>query len=100
MRPWFDPPLAAFVRWELDCPEDCRRFVRIKNDYYGHVFVNGERLPSAYGTDGRNSYRPFTGNLGYGIRFEAALKKGRNEIVLLTSPGSGGQWLSAAAVEE
>ena len=100
VRPWFDPPLAAFVRWELDCPEDCRRFVRIKNDYYGHVFVNGERLPSAYGTDGRNSYRPFTGNLGYGIRFEATLKKGRNEIVLLTSPGSGGQWLSAAAVEE
>ena len=37
---------------------------------------------------------------GYqGLRLTVNLKKGKNEIVLMTSPGSAGQWLCAAALE-
>ena len=98
--PWFEPGFTAFVKWEVESAADGERILRIKNDFYGTVFVNGEQLPSSYGSDGSRGMRPFTGNLSSGLRFKVNLKKGKNEIILMTSPGSAGQWLCAAAVEE
>ncbi len=70
------------------------------NDYYGEVFVNGEQLPSSYGSDGTRSLRPFTCSTKSGIRVAISLKKGVNEIGVLSSPGSCGRWLASAALEK
>jgi len=101
-RPWWDPPFTAFVTWKVNCEKAGKRTIRIKNDYFGTVYVNGEHLPSSYGTDGSRGFRPFYGNWTEGMRFDVNLKAGENEIILVTSPGgnNGGQWISALGVEE
>ena len=99
LAPWYAPLHTAYVKWEVESEKDGKRVLRILNDYYGTVFVNGEQLPSTYGPDGTRGTRPFTGNLTRGLRLTVDLKKGKNEIVLMTSPGSAGQWLCAAAIE-
>ena len=99
LRSWYEDPLTAYVKWEVESEKAGKRVVRILNDYYGTVFVNGEQLPSTYGPDGSRGMRPFYGNIQAGLRLEVNLKQGKNEIVLMTSPGSAGQWLCAAALE-
>ena len=99
LRSWYEDPLTAYVKWEVESEKAGKRVVRILNDYYGTVFVNGEQLPSTYGPDGSRGMRPFYGNIQAGLRLEVNLKAGKNEIVLMTSPGSAGQWLCAAALE-
>ena len=100
VKPWFDPPYSAYVRWKVKCDADCERTLRLVNDYYGEVFVNGEQLPSSYGANGTRGLRPFTNSTEYGLRLEIPLKKGVNEIGVISSPGSRGRWLAAAALEK
>ena len=98
-RAWYEPPLAAFVKWTYESDRDGRRVLRLVNDFYGTVFVNGEQLPSTYDLDG--SYKTGQTDSSYrtGLRYEVNLRKGKNEIVLLTSPGTTGHWLCGAALE-
>ena len=99
LAPWYAPPHTAYVKWEVESEKDGPRVLRILNDFYGTVFINGEQIPSSSGPDGSRGFRPFNGNLWKGLRLTVNLKKGKNEIVLMTSPGSVGQWLCAAALE-
>ncbi len=99
LAPWYAPAFTAYVKWEVESEKDGPRVLRILNDFYGTVFINGEQIPSSSGPDGSRGFRPFNGNLWKGLRLTVDLKKGKNEIVLMTSPGSVGQWLCAAAFE-
>ena len=99
LAPWYAPGFTAYVKWEVESEKDGKRVLRVLNDFYGTVFVNGEQLPSSYGPDGSRGMGAFAGNLWKGLRLTVNLKKGKNEIVLMTSPGSAGQWLCAAALE-
>lgn len=99
LAPWYAPAFTAYVKWEVESGKDGKRVIRILNDFYGTVFVNGGQLPSSYGPDGSRGMGAFLGNLSQGLRLTVNLKKGKNEIVLMTSPGSAGQWLCAAALE-
>lgn len=99
LAPWYAPAFTAYVKWEVESEKDGKRVLRILNDFYGTVFVNGGQLPSSYGPDGSRGMGAFLGNLSQGLRLTVNLKKGKNEIVLMTSPGSAGQWLCAAALE-
>ena len=99
LAPWYAPAFTAYVKWEVESEKDGPRVLRILNDFYGTVFINGEQIPSNSGPDGSRTFRPFNGNIWKGLRLTVDLKKGKNEIVLMTSPGSVGQWLCAAAIE-